>query len=102
MGELKQAEARRTRLEQRCRFEGGPGGEEDTSLLHHWVEELDEFREEEVAFMAKLRCAAYSSSLFDKKNVDAVLFCGINIRATHRGRWLSKLRWMMTSAVGDR
>lgn len=62
VAELKQAEARRMRLEQRCRFEGGSGEEENASLMHHWVEELDEFREEEMAFMAKLRCAACSSS----------------------------------------
>lgn len=58
MEQLKEAEACRVRLEQRCRFEGGPGGEEDASLLHHWVEELDEFREAETAFMDKMRCDA--------------------------------------------
>lgn len=57
VAQLKQAEARRARLEQRCRFEGGPGGSaDDPSLLHHWVEELDEFREGEMAFMDRMRC----------------------------------------------
>lgn len=59
VAQLKQAEARRARLEQRCRFEGGSGGGggggEDASLLHHWVEELDEFEEGEMAFMDKMR-----------------------------------------------
>lgn len=58
VAELKQAEAYRMRLEQRYRFEGGAGeagGEEGASLLRHWVEELDEFREGEAVFMAKLR-----------------------------------------------
>lgn len=59
VAELKQAEACRARLEQRCRFEGGPGGEEDASLLHHWVEELDQFQEEELAFMTKIRYRIY-------------------------------------------
>ncbi|CAM9159702.1 unnamed protein product [Scytosiphon promiscuus] len=56
--QLKQAEACRARLEQRCRFEGGEGlgGDgDDTPLLHHWVEELDQFREGEMAFMDKMR-----------------------------------------------
>lgn len=57
VAQLRQAEACRARLEQRCRFEGGPGSEEDASLLHHWVEELDDFRVEETAFMGKMRCA---------------------------------------------
>lgn len=57
VAQLKQAEARRARLEQRCRFEGGPeGSADDASLLHHWVEELDEFREGEMAFMDRMRC----------------------------------------------
>lgn len=55
VAQLKQAEACRARLEQRCRFEGGAGGDEDASLLHHWVEELDEFQEMEMAFMSKMR-----------------------------------------------
>lgn len=55
VAQLRQAEACRARLEQRLRFEGGPGGEEDASLLHHWVEELDEFSEQETAFMNKMR-----------------------------------------------
>lgn len=55
VAQLRLAEACCARLEQRCRFEGGPGGEEDASLLHHWVEELDEFREGEGAFMDKMR-----------------------------------------------
>eukprot|EP00752_Nemacystus_decipiens_P011182 g9936.t1 len=54
VAKLKQAEACRARLEQRCRFEGGDA-DEDTSLLHHWVEELDEFEEGEMAFMDKMR-----------------------------------------------
>lgn len=57
--QLKQAEACRARLEQRCRFEGGEGSGEDDGdhapLLHHWVEELDQFREGEVAFMDNMR-----------------------------------------------
>lgn len=44
------------RLEQRCRFEGGPGGAEDAALLHFWVQELDEFWEAEAAFMGEMRC----------------------------------------------
>lgn len=55
VSQLKQAEACRVRLEQKCRFEGGPGGEEDAALLHHLVEELDEFRQDEVVFMGKMR-----------------------------------------------
>lgn len=55
VAQLKQAEACRARLEQRCRFEGGGDGDEDASLLHHWVEELDEFEEGERAFMDKMR-----------------------------------------------
>lgn len=57
VAQLKQAEACRARLEQRCRFEGGGGGDGDgdASLLHHWVEELDEFEEGEGAFMDKMR-----------------------------------------------
>ncbi|CAN0074928.1 unnamed protein product [Ectocarpus sp. 12 AP-2014] len=61
VAQLKQAEARRARLEQRCRFEGGPGGSaDDASLLHHWVEELDEFREREMAFMDRMRSVVES------------------------------------------
>ncbi|CAM9114557.1 unnamed protein product [Hapterophycus canaliculatus] len=58
VAQLKQAEACRARLEQRCRFEGGDGSggeEDDAPLLHHWVEELDQFREGEMAFMEKMR-----------------------------------------------
>ena len=57
VAQLKQAESCRTRLEQRCRFEGGGGGDgdEDASLLHHWVEELDDFQQGEMAFMDKMR-----------------------------------------------
>lgn len=56
--QLKQAEACCARLEERCRFEevgGGDGGDEDASLLRHWLEELDEFEEGMVAFMDKTR-----------------------------------------------
>ncbi|CBN78137.1 conserved unknown protein [Ectocarpus siliculosus] len=62
VAQLKQAEARRARLEQRCRFEGGHGGgsADDASLLHHWVEELDEFREGEMAFMDRMRSVVES------------------------------------------
>ncbi|CAN0023407.1 unnamed protein product, partial [Ectocarpus sp. 8 AP-2014] len=61
VAQLKQAEARRARLEQRCRFEGGLGGSaDDASLLHHWVEELDEFREGEMAFMDRMRSVVES------------------------------------------
>ncbi|CAM9955122.1 unnamed protein product [Ectocarpus fasciculatus] len=61
VAQLKQAEARRARLEQRCRFEGGPGGSaDDAPLLHHWVEELDEFREGEMAFMDRMRSVVES------------------------------------------
>ena len=54
MSELKEAEACRTRLEHRCRFEGVPG-EEEASLLHHWVEELDQFEQDERRFMDRMR-----------------------------------------------
>lgn len=55
VSQLKLAEACRARLEKKCRFEGGPGGEEDASLLQHLVEELDEFRQAEIVFMDKMR-----------------------------------------------
>eukprot|EP00904_Undaria_pinnatifida_P013142 jgi/Undpi1/8959/HiC_scaffold_26.g11420.m1 len=55
VSQLKQAEACRVKLEQKSRFEGGPGGEEDASLLHHLVEELDEFRRDEAVFIDKMR-----------------------------------------------
>ena len=55
VSQLKLAEACRARLEQKCRFEGGPGGEEDASLLQHLVEELDDFRQDEIVFMNKMR-----------------------------------------------
>lgn len=55
MSELKEAEACRTRLEHRCRLEGSPRGEEDASLLHHWVEELDQFEQDEMRFMDRMR-----------------------------------------------
>lgn len=55
VSQLKLAAARRAKLEQKCRFEGGPGGEEDAALLQHLVEELDEFRQDEIVFMDKMR-----------------------------------------------
>lgn len=55
VSQLKLAEAYRARLEKKCRFEGGPGGEEDASLLQHLVEELDKFRQDEIVFMDKMR-----------------------------------------------
>lgn len=55
MSEWRDAEAWRTRLEQRCRVGDNLGGEEDSALLTHWVKELDDFQQEEAAYMAKMR-----------------------------------------------
>lgn len=55
MGELREAEAVRLRLEQRCHGEGSPGGDASLPVLQYWVEELDQFEEEQSTFMKQLR-----------------------------------------------
>lgn len=55
MGELREAETIRLRLEQRCHAEGSPGGDGSVPVLQHWVEELDQFEEEQSTFMEQLR-----------------------------------------------